>query len=55
MGNTRTKIAYFVVWTTHGMVKDNITFNKGPWESMKSNFEKFRIHFYLDLFFSGKG
>ena len=28
MGVTKTKNAYFVVWTTHGVVVDNITFDK---------------------------
>ena len=41
MGVTKTKNAHFVVWTTHGMVIDNITFDKELWESMKSNFETF--------------
>ena len=50
MGVARAKIAYVVVWTTHGMVKDNSTFDKGPWESMKRNFEMFHIDFYLNLF-----
>ena len=35
MGVAKTKTAYFVVWTIHGMVVDKITFDK---ESMKSNF-----------------
>ena len=30
MGVARAKIAYVVVWTTHRMVKDNSTFDKGP-------------------------
>ena len=46
MGVTKTKTAYFVVWTTHGMVIDKITFDKELWESLKSNFEMF----YKDLF-----
>ena len=41
MGITKTKTAYFVLWTTHGMVINNITFDKELWESMKSNFEMF--------------
>ena len=28
MGVTKTKTAYFVVWTAHGMVIDNIAFDK---------------------------
>ena len=36
---TKTKTSYFVVWTMHGMVIDNITFDKKLSESMKSNFE----------------
>ena len=31
MGVTKTKNAYFVVWTTHGMVIENITFDKELW------------------------
>ena len=49
---TKTKNAYFVVWTTHGMVIGNITFDKELWESMKSNFEMFYKDFYLNSFFS---
>ena len=41
MGVTKTKTAYFVVWTTHGMVRDYVTFDKELWESIKSNFEIF--------------
>ena len=41
MGVTKTKTTYFVVWTTHGMVIDNIIIDKELWESMKSNFEMF--------------
>ena len=41
MGVTETKNAYFVAGTTHGMMIDNITFDKELWESMKSNFEIF--------------
>ena len=52
MGITKTKNAYFVVWTTHRMVKDNITFDKEVWKSMKSNFEMFYKDFYLNSFFS---
>ena len=52
MGITKTKKAYFVVWTTHRMVIDNITFDKEVWESMKSNFEIFYKDFYLNSFFS---
>ena len=48
----KTKNAYFVVWTTHGMVIGNITFDKELWESMKSNFEMFYKDFYLNSFFS---
>ena len=51
MAVTKTKTAYFVVWTTHEMVIDNITFDKELWESMKSNFERFYKGFYLNLFF----
>ena len=49
---TKTKNAYFVVWTTHGMVIGNITFDKQLWESMKSKFEMFYKDFYLNSFFS---
>ena len=28
---TKTKNAYFVVWTTHGMVIENITFDEELW------------------------
>ena len=52
MGVTKTKPAYFVFWTTHGMVIDNITFDKELWVSMKSNFEMFYKDFYLNSFFS---
>ena len=41
MGVTKTKTAYFVVWTTHEMVRDYVTFDKELWESIKSNFEIF--------------
>ena len=37
-GVTKTKTDYIVVWTTHGMVIDKITFDKALWESMKNNF-----------------
>ena len=43
MGVTKTKTAYFLVWTAHGMVIDNINFDKELWESMRSNFECFTI------------
>ena len=43
MGVTKTKTAYFLVWTTHGMVIDNSNFDKELWESMRSNFECFTI------------
>ena len=36
----------------HGMVIDNITFDKKLWESMKSKFEIFYKYFYLNSFFS---
>ena len=49
---TKTKTAYFVVWTTHEMVIDNITFDKELWESMKSRFELFYKGIYLNSFFS---
>ena len=39
VGVTKTKTTYFVIWTTHGMEIDIITFDKELWESMKSNFE----------------
>ena len=43
MGVTKTQNAYFAVWTTttHGIVIENITFDKESWESMRSNFEIF--------------
>ena len=41
MGVTKSKTVSFVVWNTHGMVIDNITFDKELWKSMKSNFEMF--------------
>ena len=49
---TKTKTAYFVVWATHEMVIDNITFDKELWESMKSRFELFYKGIYLNSFFS---
>ena len=52
MRATTTKNAYFVVWTRHGMMIDNITFDQELWESIKSNFEMFYKAFYLNLFFS---
>ena len=52
MGFTKTELTYFVVWNTHGMVIDHITFDKKLWGSMKSNFEIFHKVFYLNLFFS---
>ena len=52
MGIIKTKTAYFVVWTTHGMVIDNITFDKELWESKKSNFEMFYKDIYLKSFSS---
>ena len=48
---TKTKTAYIVVWTTHGIVIDKITFDRGLWESIKSNFEMFYKEFYSNLFF----
>ena len=51
MAVTKTKTAYFAVQTTHGMIIDNITFDKELWESMKSNFEVFYRDFYLNSFF----
>ena len=45
---TKTKTAYFVVWTTHEMVIDNITFDKELCESMKSNFQMFQKDFFLN-------
>ena len=50
MGVTKTKNAYFVVWTTYGMVKGNITLDEKLWESMKSNFEIFYKDFALNSF-----
>ena len=52
MGVTKTKTAYFVVWTIHAMVIDKITFDKELWESIKSKFEMFYKDFYLNSFFS---
>ena len=52
MGVTKPRKAYFVVWTTHGMVIDIITFDNELWESMKSNFEMFYKDFHLNSFFS---
>ena len=52
MGITKIKTAYFVVWTTHGMVIDNITFDKELWESKKSDFEMFYKDIYLNSFSS---
>ena len=52
---TKTKTAYFVVSTIHGMVIGKITFDKELWESMKSNFEMFYKDFYLNSFFQSKG
>ena len=52
---TKTKTAYFVVWTTHEMVIDNITFDKELWESMKSRFELFYKGIYETHFFQSKG
>ena len=50
-GVRKTKNAYFVVWTTHGMVIDNITFYKELWESIKSNFGMLYKDFYLNSLF----
>ena len=52
MGVRKTKTTYFVVWNTHRMVIDNITFGKELWESMRSNFKLFYKDFYLNPFFS---
>ena len=52
MGIAKTRKAYFMVWTTHGMVIDIITFDNELWESMKSNFEMFYKDFHLNSFFS---
>ena len=49
---TNIKVAYFVVWNTHGMEIDIIAFNKELWESIKSNFEMFCRDFHLNSFFS---
>ena len=54
-GVRKTKNAYFVVWTTHGMAIDIITFDKELWESMKSNFQMLCKDFYLNSFFQSKG
>ena len=54
-GVTKTKSDYFVVWTTHGMMIDNITFHKELWESMKSSFEMLYRDFYLSPIFQSKG
>ena len=51
-GFTKTKSACFVVWTTHGMVIDNILFDKELWVSLKSNFDMFHKFFYLNSYFS---
>ena len=48
---TKTKTAFFLVWTIHGMVIDKITFDKELWESVKSNFGMFYKKFYLNSFF----
>ena len=55
MGVTKIKNTYFVVWTTHEMVIDIITFDKELRESMKSNFEMFYKDFCLNSFFSEYG
>ena len=47
----KTKTVYFVVWTTHGMVIDNIAFYKELWKSTKRNFGMFYKDFYLNSFF----
>ena len=54
MGITKTKTAYFVVWTTHGMVIDNITFDKELWESKKVTLKCFTKTFKL-IFFKVRG
>ena len=51
-GFTKTKTACFVVWTTHGMVIDNILFDKELCVSLKSNFDMFHKFFYLNSYFS---
>ena len=50
IGVTKSNVAYFVVWTLHGMVIDNSSF-KELWESMQMNFENFYKDFYLNYFF----
>ena len=47
IGVTKSNVAYFVVWTLHGMVIDNSSF-KELWESMQMNFENFYKDFYLN-------
>ena len=52
IGVTKTKTAYFVVWTAHRMMIDKITFDKEPLESM-SNFEMFYKTFIETPFLRG--
>lgn len=52
MAVTGAQQTYFVVWTPHGMVIDNVSFDKELWTVMKEKFTAFYFNFYLETFFS---
>ena len=37
---------YFVVWTSHGMIIDEMYFDNEFWCSMKTKFQKYHAYFF---------
>jgi len=52
MGVTDIKKLFFVVWTSHGMVIEEINFDSDMFSHMKTKFKKYYEEFYLQSFFS---
>ena len=52
MGVTGYKKTYFVVWTPHGMIVEEIAFDQDYWSSLKDQFLFYYDKFYLQLLFS---
>ena len=50
MALTRTTKNYFVIWTPHGMIIDEIYFDNEFWCSMKNKFQKYYVNFFKVFF-----
>ena len=50
MALTETITNYFVIWTPHGMIIDEIYCDNEFWCSMKNKFQKYHKHFFKIFF-----